>query len=208
MRQCVDFCRLTFTRNHEASAACVLQILHQGTDPCLSRLGRRAAGGTGHSELRRNRTSERADVRRTEQQSMIRFRSRVARGALDRVEAIALRTIALDSTPCCVRTRVSQRTVAGHEEVGIERQDDVRLLDRILRVDVLAEREAAAGTDVVATKRLPLDPLRPWKPGQKLVDLRPEGRGSDRFAQDADATTLRSLLSLLGVQHLPNCQRE
>ena len=46
------------------------------------------------------------------------------------------------------------------EEVGVERKDDVRLLDGVLRVDVFAEGELAARSRVMTAGRLPLDPHR------------------------------------------------
>jgi len=41
-----------------------------------------------------------------------------------------------------------QRAVAGAEKICVERQDDVGLVDRVHRIDVVAERELAAGADV------------------------------------------------------------
>ena len=56
--------------------------------------------------------------------------------------------------------RVAQAAGPAAEEVGVEREDDVGLLEAVLRVDGLAEREPRAGARVVAARRLPLVPLR------------------------------------------------
>src|SRR4030095_3114538 len=93
-----------------------------------------------------------------------------------------------------------QRAVAGTEKICVERQDDVGLVDRVHRIERGGGRELPAGADVVATKRLPLNPFRLGEAAQELVDLCPEGRGRHGFTQDTYAAALRSLL---GDEYLP-----
>src|SRR5262245_27980831 len=62
VRQGMNSCRLSLTRDDEAPPARVLKILHHWTEPRLCRLGSRRSRSTGDSELRGNRACERADV--------------------------------------------------------------------------------------------------------------------------------------------------
>ena len=57
---------------------------------------------------------------------------------------------------------------AGGEEIGIEREDDVGVLDAIIRIDGLAEGHARARTRRVRSGRLILMPLG----GGKLFEHR------------------------------------
>ena len=71
--------------------------------------------------------------------------------------------------------RVSQRAWATAEEIGVEREDDVGLIEMVLSVDVLAEGEPGAGARVVAARRIPLMPLRRREACEQIADLRGEG---------------------------------
>ena len=68
------------------------------------------------------------------------------------------------------------------------------LLEAVLRVDVLAERQLRAGARVVAAGRIPLMPPRRRKAREQLADLRGERRRADRLGQDAQAGALERLL--------------
>ena len=167
-----------------------LQILDERAHPALRGLGRRRAAGTGHSQRGRDRAREGLDLRRAKWQPVIGFRAGIRRRALDSVEAIELRAGALDTPPRRKGARMPQPAVASAEEIGVEREDDVGLLDRVPRIDVLAEREPAAFTDVVASERLPLHPLRLRKAAEELLELGAERRRRDGLGQDPDAGAL------------------
>src|SRR5688572_25335347 len=107
---------------------------------------------------------------------MVRFRARVRRRALDRIQAIELRTIAFDATAGRERARVFQAVVPGAEKIGVERQDDVGAIHGVLGIDVFAERQPAALARVVTAEWLPLHPLRPREPAEELLRLRAKRR--------------------------------
>jgi hypothetical protein len=130
---------------------------------------------------------------------MIRLRARIRRRALDGIEPILLGTVAFDSATGGKRARVSEPAIARTHEVGVERQDDVGLLDKITRVDVLAEGKAATLARVVTAERLPLHPLGARESLQKVIELSAERRRGHGFCEDADASPLRGLLR---AQHL------
>ena len=88
------------------------------------------------------------------------------------------------------------RTIA--EEIGVDREDDVSLLDRVLRIDVVAKRQAASLACLMAAHRLPLDPLCLRQACDQLVNLRRERWRGDGFGEQTDAAPL---LGLLRVQH-------
>src|SRR6185436_460097 len=62
--------------------------------------------------------------------------------------------------------------------------------DRVLRIDVFAEREAAALPGVVTTERLPLHPLRLWIGSQQVGQLRGERGRGNRLREDPEAGAL------------------
>ena len=70
--------------------------------------------------------------------------TRAGRGrhGLDRVQAV--HALGLLGTPAGREVaRVAKRARSAAEKVGVEREDDVRPIEAVLRVDVLAERELA-----------------------------------------------------------------
>ena len=90
--------------------------------------------------------------------------------ALDGIEAIELRLVALEAAARRqTRARVTDARGAGAEEVGVEREDDVGLLDRVLRVDVVAERERLPSRALWRPSGFPLDPLRLREARQELA---------------------------------------
>src|SRR5262245_53569641 len=88
---------------------------------------------------------------------------------------------------------------SGAEEGGIERKDDVGLLDGVLRVYVLAKGELTARSRVMTAGRLPLNPLRPREARQELAYLRTERRRGNGFRQYPDAGALAGFLRLEGI---------
>src|SRR6267142_4712334 len=103
---------------------------------------------------------------------MIGARAGVGRVAFDGVETIQLRLVAFEAAPRRERARMTDARGARAEEVGVEREDDVGLVDGVLRVDVIAEGELAACPRVMTAGRFPLDPFRPREAHQELTHLR------------------------------------
>ena len=136
---------------------------------------------------------------------MIGARPGVGRVALNGVKAIERRRLALQPAARCERARIPNARRSGAEEVGVERQDHVGLVDRILRVDVLAKRELAARSGIVTAGRIPLNPLRLRILRQKTAYLRGQGRRRNRFRQNPDAGALTGFLHL---ERILECGRE
>ena len=90
--------------------------------------------------------------------------------------------------------RVAEAAGPAGEEVGVEREDDVGLVEAVLRVDVLAEGELRARARVLAARRIPLMPLGRRKLARGVADLRGERRRADRLGEDAEAGALERLL--------------
>src|SRR4051812_14306126 len=79
--------------------------------------------------------------------------------ALDGIEPILLRGIAIDTPARRERPGVADARSAGAQKVCVERQDHVGFFDGVLRRDVFAEGGPSAFSRVVVAERLPLDPL-------------------------------------------------
>src|SRR5438132_3444429 len=125
---------------------------------------------------------------------MIGARAGIGGVALDGIEAVQLRLVAFETPPRREGARVANTRRARAEEVGVEREDDVGLVDRVLRVDVITERKLASGARVMTAGRIPLDPFRLWEPGQKVLHLRGKRRRCDGFRQNPDACALAGFL--------------
>ena len=128
-----------------------------------------------------------------QRQPMIGAGAGRGRHALERVEPVHA-VGALGPAPRGEIARVAQTARAAAEEVGVEREDDVGLVDAVLRLDVLAERELRAGAGVLAARRIPLVPLRGGKAREQIADLRGERRRAHRLGQDPQAGALERLL--------------
>jgi hypothetical protein len=194
VRERVHDRRLRVAGDDEAAAAGGLQVFHERSDPCARGVGDGAAAGARDAELRRNRAGDAFDLRGTEGEPVVRAGTGVGRRALDRIEPVELGAVALDAPPRRERARVLQAAVAGAEKVGVEREDDVRALDGVLRIDVLAECEPAALPGVVAPEWLPLHPLGLRQPAEQLVHLRAQRGRGDGLAEDTEARPLHRLL--------------
>ena len=77
------------------------------------------------------------------------------------------------------------------ENVGVERHDDVRLVEVIDGVGVAAEGKAHPLAHIVATGGFPLVPARAGELRQNLLDLRTERGRGDRLRQEAQPRAIR-----------------
>ena len=97
------------------------------------------------------------DLARFERQPVIGARAGGRGHALDGVQPV--HAIGLFGPPARGEVaRVAKPARSAAEEVGVERQDHVGLIEPVLRLDVLAERELGAGARAVAARRIPLMP--------------------------------------------------
>jgi hypothetical protein len=189
---------LAVAGQHEALAARRLEIGANRLEELRRRVARhRRRRNAWHVELRRQRAREALDVRRLQRQAVISARAAVGRRALDGVETVA-RAGVLSAAARRERACMPQAGGADAHEVGVEREDDVGLLHRVLRRHVLVEGEPAALAGVVAEERLPLHHLGGGQAGEDVVDLRPHRRRRDRLGEDPET---RALLRELCRQH-------
>ena len=97
------------------------------------------------------------------------------RHAFERVESVHA-VGALGLPPRGEIARVPKTAGAAAEEIGVEREDDVGLVEPVLRLDVFTEREHRARAGVLAARWIPLVPLRLRKPREQIADLGRERR--------------------------------
>ncbi len=143
------------------------------------------------------RPREPIDLARLEPYAVIRLAAGHRRHPLHHVQAVQRLAGTLDPAPRRELTRGAKvGGPVGGQEVGVERDDDVRLGEVVLRLDHLAKGEAGAGASVIARQRLPLDPLRLGIGRQHLPKLRRHRRRAHRLGEDAQARALRRRLPL------------
>ncbi len=132
---------------------------------------------------------------------MVRLAARDRRQAFDRVEPVHGPVFAGDAPPIGKIARVAHVARTRIQEVGVEREDDVRLVDPVVAIEVASEREARACAHLVAPGRLVLVPRRLREVLQDLLDDLVQRRRGDRFGQDAQARALARLLRQDGRPH-------
>src|SRR5262249_45021369 len=116
--------------------------------------------------------------------------------AFDGVKTIELGLLALEASARGERARITDARSARAEEVGVERKDDVGLLDGVLRVDVFTKGELAARPRVMTAGGRPLDPPCLREAPQEIAELRAERRRGDGFREYPDARALAGFLRL------------
>src|SRR4051812_4576682 len=84
--------------------------------------------------------------------------------------------------------------VSGGEEVGVERDDDVRLLDAVHRVHRLSEGRDHARAERIAVDGVVLEPLRLRIELEQVAHLRGHRGRGDALGQEADASSAQRFL--------------
>ncbi len=190
--------RLILARHDEAAAAVRLKVFGGGGDELRDLL----AAGTWHRCPRRRRrrrsdgarqlARDRLDLRGANGQAVIGLRSSERGRALDRVEAIGVLAIVHDAPARGEITLVSEAAGTAIDEVGIERDDDVRLVE-------VVDRPAVGRRHALRTGRIELVPARLRIRAENRRHHVRERRGRDRTGQEPQA---RALLCLLSSQRL------
>ena len=109
VRQRVNGRRLAVARDHEAAAACGLQILDERRrSSAAPASGAVAPPAPATPSCAATARAKRFDLRGAQRQAVIGLRAGVGRRALDRVEAVELRAVAFDAPPRGERARVLQ----------------------------------------------------------------------------------------------------
>ena len=177
----VDGRRLLVAGDDDARAAVGLQVARRAR-----RSSRRDRGARRPTSGDRARV--RLDLRRRTGQAVIGDRAGAGGAGLDRVQAVDRRRPLAHFAAAGEVARVAEVAGAAIEEVGVERDDDVRFVEVIDGVRVAAERQPQSFAHVVAAGRLPLMPLRAGRLRQELLDLRAERRRGDGLRQEAQPT--------------------
>ena len=177
----MDGGRLLLAGDDDAGAAVLLQIADERGDP-VGVIGRAASAD---ADARGDRARVRLDLRRPHGQTVIGDRAGAGRTGLDRVEAVDRRRPLAHFAAAGEIARVAEVAGSAIEDVGVERDDDVRFVEVIDGVGVAAEREAQTFAHVVAAGGFPLMPLRAGRLRQELLDLRAERRRGDGLREEA-----------------------
>ncbi len=125
---------------------------------------------------------------------MVRRGAAQRRRALDDVDAVHLRLRRVDLAPAGELAHEPQARGEPRDEVGLEAQDHVGTVEAVLRLERLAEREQRARARVVASRRLPAQPLRRREGREHGLHLRREGRRGAAAGQEAQPCPALPLL--------------
>src|ERR1700732_3839900 len=86
-------------------------------------------------------------------------------------------------------TRVTHVPRTASKKIRIQRNDHIRLVELVNRIDRPAEGKSRSLTHVVAATLLVLMPLRLWKFLENGLNLWHQRRGGNRFSQNAESCT-------------------
>ena len=107
---------------------------------------------------------------------MIRHGTGIGVGALDGVQPVHRRLPLPYPAPGGEIVRIAHAAGFTGQKVGIEGEDDRRLVEAILRLDVFAESQAGPRQRVAAVHRFVLMPLGRRKAVEQLLELVRQGR--------------------------------
>ena len=187
--------RLRLAGDHQGPGPGPLQVLHDRSGP-----GVRDAALGGDAETRRHCAGEAFDLGATQRQAVVGGGAGGAGRALDHVQPVHVRRLAAHLAARGELAHEAQARRVRGDEVGLEAQDDVGLVEAVLRLDRLAEGEDRARARVVAAGRLPAHPLRLREAGEGARHLRGESGRGDAAGEEAQA---RAPSGLLLVERLP-----
>ena len=191
VRERVHGHRLILTSDDERSPAMGLKILGDRSDP---RHVSTARAGGANADPRGDLPREALDVGCAHRQPMIGLGSRERRRALDRVEPVHRLPLFGDAPPIGEVARVPHAARTTGEEVGVEREDDVRFVEVIDRFAGPPSRPAGRGARAVARHRIVLVPSGLRICGEHGGHQLGQGRRRHRPAEDPQSPALKGLL--------------
>ena len=153
--------RLLVAGHHDRRALVREQVARGGVQQFLRAGGSRRGRRAGHPDRGGKCPRERLDVCRAHGRAVIGLRARVARRALDGVEAAHLAGLASNAPGGREVADVPHRPGHRPQEVRVERHHHARLVERVARVDDGAERQLGAAAHVVAAGSLGTDATWP-----------------------------------------------
>src|SRR5262245_58231846 len=111
------------------------------------------------------------DLARPQREAVVGDRAGVSHRTLDDVEPVHLSIAVEKAAAVGELARVSNERRPAGEEIGVERENNVSVLEAVDRVDRLAERHPRACHRVVAIDRFVLMPPRRRESGAQRFDL-------------------------------------
>ncbi len=171
------------------SPALALRSLTSGGEKALLLGGPGIAGRGGASgDLGGEGRGKSGDVAGAKSETVLGLHAGGGDRALDRVEAVHVRLVAIElaAAGVIIRELVEAGLGDAGEEVGVERDDDVGALEPVLRIDRRTEGCRGCGVGGVAVDRVVLQELRVGPGGLRLLDLRGESWRGDGVGQDVN----------------------
>ncbi len=151
--------RLEFAGHDDRPAAMRLQILGDGRDPLGLRSDRPARPACPPAPTAAARAARKSfDIRGPDRQPVLGLRPRQRRRALDHVEPIHLLRVVGDAAAIGEIPRVAHHRGPEPEEIGVERDDDVGLVEVVDRVARRAGRLAEAQPSAIGRDWIVLMP--------------------------------------------------
>src|SRR4029453_6768480 len=192
MGQRVNPRRLVVPGNNDPRAAMLLQIADQGVDPWRA-LGI-GCGMAGKTEFGCDGSGKVRDLTGTKRQAVIRHGTGNRRRRLDGVEPVHT-DLALTHSPLGGKVAsITDVCRTAEKKISVQRENHLGVFKSVNRIDVCAETQTGAGTNVIAIYWFVLVPLAAGKSSQQLAQLIGKRRRSDRFRQNSQPTTANHAL--------------
>jgi hypothetical protein len=155
--------RLLQAGDDDAGPLMTAQVLGNRTDPFGMCLCKRQTGGLAlpdlNAQLLRQSKSEGGDLGRPQRQAMVGHGTSIGVGALDDVQPVHGRLPLPCPPPGGEIMRIANAAGFARQKIGVEGQDDRRLVETRLRLHVFAEGQAGPLPCVAAIHRFVLMPL-------------------------------------------------
>ena len=184
--------RLIFAGDDERRAAMRLEILGDRRDP--GRLVAGIAARARDTDGRGDRARQGLDVGRTPGQPVIRLRAGQRGRALHRIQPVHRLALFGDAPAVREVAGVTHHPWTGGQEVGIEREDDVSLVEVVERLGGPAGGLLRAGAGAVTGNRVVLVPLGLRIRLENGRDELGQRRRRQRAAQDPQPGAARAFL--------------
>ena len=182
--------------SHDQPLAAVRQkVLRKGVDPARRRHpGRRLPAAAAGSNACREGREEGGDLPALETEPMIRHRSRQREDPFNSVEPVHLAARGSRTSSGREASRVTDHLGVGQERVGVEGEDDRRLIDPEHQVDVAPGGGPQAREPVLVADRLVGRPRRLRIAGAELGGQARQGGGGEGLGEDRETgATIRGM---------------
>ena len=194
----VDRCGLALPSHDQPLAAVRQKVLGKGVDP--ARVDTRDAGfcracgsGRGRNEACREGREEGGDLPALETEPMIRHGPRQRVDPFDGVEPVHRATRDSRTSSGGEASRVTDHLGVGQERVGVEGEDDGRLIDPEHEVEVAPRGGPQSREPVLVADRLVGRPDRPRIAGAELGCQARQSGGGEGLGEDRKAGTIRGM---------------